>query len=78
MKFRVTMKDPDTFDDAVKDAAKESLEQIEGLDDDERAALLDARIESIKNKVGGWFEYGEYLTVELDTETGSATVVETK
>ncbi len=76
MKFRVTMKDPDTFDDAVKEAAEESLAQIEGLDEDEREALLDARIASFKNKVGHWFEYGEYLTVELDTEDGSAKVVE--
>jgi len=78
MKFQVTLKDPDTFDDAVREAAQTSLAQIEGLDDDEREALMFNRVQSIKSKCGRWFKYGEYLTVELDTEDGSAKVVETK
>lgn len=78
MKFQVTLKDPDTFDDAVKEAAQTSLAQIEGLDDEEREALMFNRVQSIKNKCGHWFKYGEYLTIELDTDDGSAVVVQTK
>lgn len=43
MKFRVTMKDPDTLHDAITDAVKESLEAIPQLDAKERERLSDRR-----------------------------------
>lgn len=66
MKFKVTMKDPDTLYDAIHEAVKEQVEDL-------------AR-ESRKNKIGTlcgqWFEWGEYLTVEIDTDAKTCTVVE--
>jgi hypothetical protein len=50
MKFRVTMKDPDTLNDAIEEAVE-------------------------KQMCGRWFGYGEYLTVEIDTDAKTCTVI---
>jgi len=76
MKFRVTFKDPDGPYDCLTDAAKESVASIEGIDKDEREALANARREELKKLTDRWFEYGEYVTIEIDTEAKTATVVE--
>ena len=78
MKFRVTMKDPDTLDDAIRDAVKAEVAEIQGIDDDERENLIQSRGEGIGDKCRQWFEYGEYLVVEIDTEANTATVIATK
>ena len=75
MKFRVTMKDPDGPYDCIKDAAAESLKAIGGLSDDEREALIEKRRETLSVFADRFMEYGEYITVEFDTEAGTATVV---
>lgn len=79
MKFRVTMKDPDTLHDAVRDAVNAQAKEYAGLmdlDDDERAQLVDSRCEKVRSMCCRWFEYGEYLTVEIDTEAKTCVVVE--
>lgn len=77
MKFRVTMKDPDTLHDAITEAVKVEVNQL--LDDpDEREALQETREEKVREICKEWFEYDEYLTVEIDTEAGTATVVPRK
>lgn len=76
-KFQVTMKDPDKLHDACQEAVKAELEGIEGIDSAEKEALLDARYEKLSAYCcSKWFEWGEYLTVEIDTEAGTCTVVE--
>lgn len=77
MKFTITMKDPDGVYDCIQDAAKESL-KVGGLTEKEQEILLDARIETIKETTGKFFEYGEYINVEIDTEAGTATVLPAK
>jgi len=74
MKFRITFKDPDGVGDSISDAVNCSLE-ISGLDEDEQELLRDPRREKIENELKVWIEYGEYLTVEFDTEFGTATVI---
>lgn len=76
MKFTVTMKDPDTLYDAINDAIEESLSDVE--DEDEREAIEEVRKEKLKNLCAQWFDYGEYLTVEIDTEANTCTVVKPK
>ncbi len=78
MKFRVTMKDPDTLHDAIRDAVKNDLSQLTQLDQKERNLLADAREEKIQELCTQWFEYSEYLTVEIDTELKTCTVVPRK
>lgn len=75
MKFRVTMKDPDSLYDAAEYAAKDALAATEGIDDEEREMLRDARSAKLRELAAMWFEYGEYLTVEIDTEAESIRVV---
>lgn len=74
MKFRVTMKDQDTLGDAITDALKEEAANIAELDDEEREALVEHRQETVGEICRQWFKYGEYLTVEIDTEAKTATV----
>lgn len=78
MKFTVQMKDPDGPYDAVQDAVKESLGQIQGLSDQERESLVDVRVNSVNELLAKWFEFGEYLTVEIDTDAKTCVVKERK
>lgn len=75
MKFKITMKDPDGVYDSVQDAVKQSVDALE-LSEEEKEAVLEKRIDSVNSAIGKWFEYGEYLTVEVDTDTMTATVCE--
>jgi hypothetical protein len=78
MKFRVTFKDPDGPLDCLADEAKRLAAAVEGIDDDEREALAESRRENLREFVGGWLEYSEYVTIEFDTEANTATVVPCK
>lgn len=76
MKFKVTMKDPDTLYVAIGEAVEQAVGDIIGVDgDDERNALITARVDKVNALCGQWFKYGEYLTVEIDTVAGTCTVV---
>jgi hypothetical protein len=76
VKYRVTMKDPDQLHDSIREAAEADLkEKFAGLDDDEFEAVLDKREEKLSEQASQWFEYGEYLVVEIDTESNTCTVV---
>jgi hypothetical protein len=75
MKFRITMKDPDGVYDCIQDAAKEMAEQVTGVDQDEREGLIESKREKLSELCRNWFEYGEYLTVEIDTDAQTIAVV---
>ena len=75
MKFQVTLKDPDGPYDTIQDEAKRQVSEIEGLDEDERESLVDERVKKMRDFSGPWLKYGEYITVEFDTEAGTAVVV---
>lgn len=74
MKFRITMKDPDGVYDCVQDAIKAS--RPGGLNDREWESLREARSETFSEITSRWFEYDEYLTVEIDTDAKTCVVVE--
>ena len=78
MKFEVTMKDPDGFYDSIEDAAKESIALVPGLNGEEMDSLTEVRSQTLKDLCEKWFKYGEYLTVEIDTEAQTITVVPVK
>ncbi len=67
------MKDPDGCFDCMRQAAKDTLP--EGLSDDEREMLTEERQSAIQKLCSKWFRYGEYLTVEIDPETETITVL---
>lgn len=74
MKFQVQMKDPDTLDDAICDAVNTQL-RSSGLSDEEQDLISESRRAKVNELCAKWFAYGEYLTVEIDTEAGTCVVV---
>lgn len=81
MKFTVTLKDPDGVDHAVRDGAKRFMEimkeTVEGLhlSSDELDEVQEQREVVLRRHIDSWFRYSEYITVEIDTELGTCTVV---
>lgn len=73
MKFVVTMKDPDGVDDSLKRAVNET--RPEGLTDDEWVDLAESRRDKFFGVMAKWFEYGEYLRVEVDVDAGTIRVL---
>ena len=73
MKIRVMMKDPDTLDDAIDEAIEADVASI--ADEEEREAVAEVRKERAHAVAKKWFEYGEYLQVEIDTEAKTCTVL---
>lgn len=73
MKIRVTMKRPDALQEGIDDAVK-ALD-LSGLDEDEADAVRDLRKDKAHTLALRWFEHGEYLTVEIDTEAETCVVV---
>ncbi len=76
MKFTVTLKDPDGVYDSIQEAIKRSVEHIPAIGEDEREELIEIRSEKIRDITSKWFEYDEYLTVEIDTEEETIKVCE--
>lgn len=74
MIFKVMMKDTDVLQEAVADAVDEKLRNSE-LPEDEQEAVRELRVEKALDVAGRWFEYGEYLTVEIDTDKETIRVV---
>lgn len=72
MKFKVTMKDPDTLHDAITQAIMDL--PLIGLSDAEAEAVRDIRNREVSALCERWFEYGEYLTVEVDTDAETCIV----
>ena len=72
MKFVITMKNPDSFEDSVRRAAEESVD--EGVED--RKGKVEEQYNDLKEFASKWVEYDEYIRVEFCTEKGTATVLE--
>lgn len=77
-KVRITVKDPDGVYDAIRDAARASLKDVHDLSKAEREDLVEGRHEQIAEALSSWVEYGEYITVEFDTEAKTARVMPAK
>lgn len=71
MIFKVYMKDPDVLHDGIDEA----LEKPDNLDEEEWELIKEKRHEAAAEVASKWFEYGEYLTVEIDTEKETIRVV---
>lgn len=74
MKFTVSMKNPDALDDAIRDAVREDIARNDGIAADEVDLLMEHRCDKVREACKQWFEHGEYLTVEVDTEAGTCVV----
>lgn len=81
MKIKVTLKDPDTMQDAVEDAVRAyyKSDAVIGINHEQRDMIAEAETNTVKADITSrWMPYGEYLTVEFDTDAGTATVVSAK
>ena len=75
MKFQVTMKDPDTLSDAIDEAVHKSMRDSPALSDSEREAAEEVRANNVRGLCMRWFRYSECLTVEIDTDKQTCTVL---
>lgn len=73
MKFKVQMKDPDTLHDAIADAVGNIL--LPDLSEEEAESVREIRRGTVQGICSKWFEHGEYLTVEIDTDEKTCVVV---
>lgn len=73
MIVKITMKDPDGFSESLSDAIDGSL--VELSDQDEQEALREVRHEEVKKVLEKWFKYDEYISLEIDTDKETITVL---
>jgi hypothetical protein len=66
MQIEVTMKTPDALMDAINDA-------LSVVEDEEIRQEKEAALEELCKK---WFQYGEYVTLIIDTDKQTCTVKE--
>lgn len=78
MKLKITFKDPDGVYDSVHDAVEEEVNKIADLDEDEKESLVEARSEKVKQLLKKWITHEEYVTIEFDTDEGTAIVLKEK
>ena len=75
MKIKITFKDPDGVSNSLDESVRNSLlPLVEQLSKQEFEQLVETRLEEVSDKIAKWIEYGEYLTVEIDTDTDTAIV----
>lgn len=73
MIFRTTFKSPDAVYESVKDIAEQEASGIEDADENcDRQSEIRTELEDFANK---WVKYGELITIEFDTEKGTANIV---
>ncbi len=78
MKILVTFKDPDTMADSVAEAFRRAPKP-DDVSADEWELLVEGRRDKVYDQiVSDFMEYGEYITVEFDTEARTARVVPRK
>lgn len=73
MKVTITFKDPDGVHECVREDVMESIPS--GLTDTEAGDLLETRTEAAHNALKQWIQWKEYITIEFDTEAGTARVL---
>lgn len=74
MKIQITFKDPDSLYEAITGSLEDL--KIDGVSEDEMRAIRQSRAEEYQSIAHNWFKYGEYLTVEMDTDLKTCVVVE--
>jgi hypothetical protein len=78
MKLYVTFKDPDQLSEAIDDkrlALTHKLKKELGLSEAGAEAEAEERMKVFDDMTNKYFEWGEYLTVELDSETQTIRVI---
>jgi hypothetical protein len=74
MRFTLTFKDPDGPSECLREAVTESI-PFTITDPEEIDQLIDSRLEDLREFIEPWVQWGEYVSIEFDTETKTAKVV---
>ena len=75
MKIKITMKTPDAVLDAVSEAVKKDMP--DDLEPFEYRCVFEERMDALfQGPLKKWIVHREYLTVEIDTDARTATVLE--
>lgn len=85
MKFQVTFKTPDALDEGVEaaltswysrlKAEAEAIESLESFTGEDLECVKDRVREKMLDSASKWIEWGEYITIELDTEADTCKVI---
>jgi hypothetical protein len=78
LKFSVTFKFPE-IESQVREAIESDLEMdeaFEKLPKWEQKQIIEGHVEDAWEKLSKWIEYREYVRVEFDLDSNSATVIE--
>jgi len=80
MKFKITLKDPDALYDAIRESVDEDINSDEifggGMVPPAAIEIIkDEKIKEAEKACQEWFKWGEYITVEVDTEKKTCTVL---
>jgi len=83
MKFTIGMKTPDAVDHAVDQAIEQRYPKYDDKDElivlsEEDQWEREDLKEELKSVCSKWFKYGEAVTLEIDIETGVASVATAK
>ena len=78
MKFKITLKDPDGVDEALKQVAKEAADAPLGLLDSARKRIQERVYTELPDQISKWVLWQEYVTIEIDTEAQTAVVCPTE
>jgi hypothetical protein len=76
MKCRVTMKCPDSLDQAIYEFVNDILDQETFEDQEDFNYEHERLVEKYKEKANKWFKWGELITLEMDFEENTCSVVE--
>lgn len=78
-KFTITLKDPDGVSDSVCEAADSQVQHLQHeMLPREYEAVREKRGEALFEALRKWVEHDEYIRIEIDTDAGTATVLEVK
>ena len=75
MKFCITFKSPDCVSDCLEFEANEHANSIDGITGREREMICENRLIELREAIKPWIDWEEYITVEIDTEAGTCTVL---
>ena len=75
MKIQLVFKNPDVVYEAVDEFEEKLREAHDGLTEDEVLDRVQEYREEAQEVASKWLEYGEYVTLELDTETKTCIVL---
>ena len=73
MKISITFKDPDGVANSIQEGVHESVASL-NLSEEEIDVVEGVRRETVSDALKAWIDCGEYITVDFDTDAGTATV----